>query len=93
MTYGEALQEILDFELSGVLYRYHSDREFGNKTEELPPSKRGYKANLWSFSIMYCFDIREKTTHLSRKKKKRLALHFNKKYNKLKRYVDAMEES
>lgn len=40
----------------------------------------------------YSFELRENITHLPRKKKKKLALHFKKKYNKLKRFVDAMEE-
>lgn len=91
MTYGEALQEILSFESTGVLYQRDSTQE-GFEFIELPPTKRGFKANLMSFTLDYCFNIRENTSHLPRKKKKKLELHFNKRYNKLKREIDAMED-
>lgn len=94
MTYGDVLQEILDFELTGVMYSWERNTENPLDDEnwtELPPDKFGYRMNLLSFKVQFVFD-RERFIHLPRKKKKKLAMHFNKKYNKLKRFVDAMEE-
>lgn len=94
MTYGDFLQEILEFELTGIMYQWErttDDFLDDDNWIELPPDKHGYKMNLLSFKLKFVFD-RERFSHLPRKKKKKLALHFNKKYNKLKRFVDAMEE-
>jgi len=96
MTYQEALKRIIEFESTGVLYEWMPQQEedvFDDAAfKKLPPSRMGFKADIISFTYLYHYEIREQTTHLPRKKKKKLALHFNKKYNKLKRFVDAMEE-
>ena len=96
MTYQEALHRILEFESTGVLYEWMpqqgKDVFEDDAFKELPPSRMGFKADLASLTCVYYFDIRENTTHLPRKKKKRLELHYKKKYNKLKRQLDAMGE-
>ena len=97
MTYGKALQKILNFQVTGVVYEWNRNDDSKTFLDDdnwtaLPPDKHGFTMNLLSFRIAFEFDIRENITHLPRKKKKKLALHYNKKYNKLKRMIDVMEE-
>jgi hypothetical protein len=98
LTFSEAFDRITTFKSTGVLYERTSssdDEETGfadRNFKELPPSKIGFKADLLSLICVYYYEVREETTHLPRKKKKKLAMHYKKKYNKLKRILDAMEE-
>jgi len=68
MTYGEALQKILDFKLTGVTFLWLGKNYDGflsdDNWEELPPDKMGFEVNLLSFKIEYDFEIREKRRRL-----------------------------
>lgn len=95
MTYQEALKRILEFESTGVLFEWMpqqgKDVFDDDAFKKLPPSKMGFKADIASLTCVYYFEIRENTTHLPRKKKKKLAFHYKKKYTKLKSQLDKME--
>ena len=96
MTYQEALKMIMEFESTGVLFEWMpqqgKDVFDDDAFKELPPSKNGFRADMVSFTCLYHFKIRPIAKSLPRKKKKRLELHYKKKYNKLKRQLDAMGE-
>ena len=89
LTFSEAFDRITTFESTGVLFEWIPNMEDledqlaeGNFKEK-PPSQMGYKADILSLVCLFRFEIKPQTSYLPRKKKKRLAMHYKKKYNKL----------
>ena len=86
MLYGQLLKEILDYNNTDTTY--HMNKETSEFKKINSGDKIDYEMNLWSFKLRYLLELRHIAKKLPRKKKKRLALHFNKKYNKIKKTID-----
>ena len=93
-TFNTLLDDILEFELEGILYEWLPPTEdkstLDDRFKELPPSKRGFKADIMSFILNYFYRIKPRARELPRSKKRKLRMHFRKKTNKLKRAIERM---